>query len=94
MAQKACFLTWNANHGTSLFLDVSVIHSVVLVRISKNAGVSSRLISSRLASPRSHTRVCVRSDWDILTSTTEWITETSKNKDVPWFAFQVRKQAF
>jgi hypothetical protein len=61
---------------------------------SKNAGVASRLISSRLASPRSHTRVCVRSDWDILTSTTEWITETSKNKDVPWFAFQVRKQAF
>jgi arylsulfatase A-like enzyme len=27
-------------------------------------------------------------DWSTLKETTEWITEASKNKDVPWFAFQ------
>ena len=28
------------------------------------------------------------SDWDTLNGTTQWITEQSKSKDVPWFAFQ------
>ena len=29
-----------------------------------------------------------KGDWQTLVTTTDWITEASKNKEVPWFAFQ------